>query len=258
MKPAAMRVQHQPYHTLLQDTFAERRQKNPSYSLRAFARDLSVSPTALSQVLSYQRDLSPKNLARVADRLALSPEKANSLKRSARFKPTLRTERRILEEDVFHLMSDWYYFGILSLARTPKCKNDPHWIANRFAISVVEARVALERLERLRLIKRNGRNVERTSVPLTTTEDIPSAAGRKLQRQHLSLAQDALDEVPISEREIVSMTMAIDRKKIKPAKAMILEFRDELCDFLESGTKENVYVLGIQLFPVEKFKKGDA
>ena len=66
-------VPHQPYHTLLQEAFAARREKNASYSLRAFARSLSISVTTLSKVMRYERNLSPRNLEKLASFLALSP-----------------------------------------------------------------------------------------------------------------------------------------------------------------------------------------
>ncbi|MGZ3699878.1 MAG: helix-turn-helix domain-containing protein, partial [Bdellovibrionota bacterium] len=61
------------YSELLNEAFAERKAKNPSYSLRAFARYLAISAAALSQVLSRKRDLSKRNALKVAERLGLSP-----------------------------------------------------------------------------------------------------------------------------------------------------------------------------------------
>lgn len=252
------RISHQPYHSLLQDTFAERRGKNPAYSLRAFSRDLGISPAALSQVLSYQRALSPKNIRRLADKLSLSPSELSNLKKEKKRPESAKIERRTLEDDVFRLMSDWFYFGILSLSRTPNCRADAKWISERLGISTIEARGALERLERLGLVRVVGQRLERTAEALTTTVEIPNSAGRKLQKQHLEIAQSSLEQVPIQKREITSITMAIDPKKMKAAKAMISRFRDDLSDFLESGKQENVYVLGVQLFPLESVNKGEA
>lgn len=250
----ARRISHQPYHALLQDTFMERRQRNPSYSLRAFSRDLGISPAALSQVLSYQRALSPKNLQRLAHKLSLSPDETMKLNKRKSETGGRQVERRTLQEDVFRVMSDWYYFGILNLACTPHCKSDAKWIAQRLGINVVQARGAIELLERLGLLRVHTSRLERTSEPLTTTVDIPNFAGRKLQRQHLEIAQKALDAVPLQKRSMTSITMAINPKKIKAAKKLIARFRDELSEFLMEGKQESVYVLAVQLFPLENLK----
>jgi len=43
------------YRVWLVDEFSQRKQKNTAYSLRAFARDLGISATCLSEVLAKKR-----------------------------------------------------------------------------------------------------------------------------------------------------------------------------------------------------------
>ena len=45
------------------------------------------------------------------------------------------------------------------------------------------------------------------------------------------------------------MTMAIYPKKLPMAKTMIRDFREQLCQYLETDNKTEVYELAIQLFP---------
>lgn len=56
------------------------------------------------------------------------------------------------------------------------------------------------------------------------------------------------------DREFTFITMAVDKSKMIEAKAMIREFRDKLCAYLEEGEKTEVYELAIQLFPRTKLK----
>ena len=42
----------------LTDHYLNRKEKNPSYSLRAFARDIGISVTQLSRALNRERDIS--------------------------------------------------------------------------------------------------------------------------------------------------------------------------------------------------------
>ena len=46
------------YRDILSDQFNVRRKVNARYSLRAFARDMSISPSRLSEVISGKGDLS--------------------------------------------------------------------------------------------------------------------------------------------------------------------------------------------------------
>ncbi len=245
------------YLSLLQNAYAQRRQKNPQYSLRAFSRDLGVSPAVLSQVLSYKRTLSPKNIRAVATRLGLGPiaieQMLNERKKGKNaYKPT---ERELLEDDVFRLMSDWYYFAILSLSRLPKCPSEPNAVAERLGISRTEAQAALKRLEKLKLIEKRGRYLVRTSNPITTTDNVPSAALKNFHKQHLGIAAKCVDEVSLDLRSISSITMAIDPSKIKQTQKMISDFRNKMASLLESGKAEEVYTLAVHLYPLTKQEK---
>src|ERR1700733_8832696 len=64
------------YRQYLRNVLEERTSKNAHYSLRAFARDLELSPQMLSFVLNKKRDLSPGSAAEVAERLELNPAEA--------------------------------------------------------------------------------------------------------------------------------------------------------------------------------------
>ena len=65
---------HFPEHFnfYIQRAFDERRQRNPKYSLRAFARDLSVSVQTLSQILKGHLGLSLSNAQSFAEKLNFS------------------------------------------------------------------------------------------------------------------------------------------------------------------------------------------
>jgi transcriptional regulator with XRE-family HTH domain len=55
----------------LKAEFRRRHKRNPSYSLRAFAQYLEISPSFLSQVLSGKRSMGVLTLSKVSKRLNL-------------------------------------------------------------------------------------------------------------------------------------------------------------------------------------------
>src|SRR5689334_9211079 len=57
---------------LLQREYESRCARNSRYSLRAFARDVGLSPGGLSQVLRGRMGLSEKTASRIAERLGWS------------------------------------------------------------------------------------------------------------------------------------------------------------------------------------------
>ncbi len=55
----------------LNSCYSTRRERNPSYSIRAFSRDLGVDASDLSKALRYEKDLAVQTIRRIAEKLAL-------------------------------------------------------------------------------------------------------------------------------------------------------------------------------------------
>jgi hypothetical protein len=55
---------------LLEQELARRQSRNLRYSLRAFARDLQLSPSFLCQILAAKRGFSAKSAERISNTLA--------------------------------------------------------------------------------------------------------------------------------------------------------------------------------------------
>lgn len=242
----------QSYREFLLEEMTDRKSKNPAYSLRAFARDLNISPAVCSQVLSGKRHLSRKNLGKIADALGLSPAQVSSIRKEITGVSLDRTEYLEVQEDVFRVMSDWYYFAILNLARLKDNKAQPTWVAKRLGLSLAEAKVAISRLKRLGYLAIENGRLKRTAVSLITTEDVPSSALRQFHKQNLALAVRALDDVPVNQREITTITMPADLSRLPGAKKLIREFRSKLANHLSAGKPTEVYTMAIQLFPISK------
>jgi transcriptional regulator with XRE-family HTH domain len=241
---------------LLNHRFEESRARNRSFSLRAFAKTLSVSPASLSQILSGKRPLTLTTAKKICDRLALSPAEERGVLLSlikipgssatAEHPDTLQ-----LEADRFKVISDWYHFAILSLTEIPKSKPDPKWIARRLGIAPATAQEAMDRLKRLGILEVRANSWRQSTRPISVKSEVPSSAIRKYHRQILEKATQALTDVPLEKREFGSVTMAINPKRIPEAKKMIRDFQINLNQVLESGPKSRVYTIAVQLFPID-------
>lgn len=239
---------------LLQE-ITERRARNPAYSLRAFARDVGVSPAALSQYLNRKRELSNKNRQSIIQRLSLSPAQAQSFtgKLTRTSKPFSVTQSHdVLGEEEFQLISDWISVAIMNLARLKDNVGDPQWIADRLGVAIHEAREAYERLLRFGLIKLSGHRMQRTARPFVTSTDVPSAAIRRFHGGLLRRAESALLNLPVSERDITAITMPTDPAKLKEAKKILQRTRHRISKLLDSAEATEVFVLAMQLFPITK------
>lgn len=236
----------------LQRQFTERCKRNSRYSLRAFANTLELDASSLSQILSGKRNLSKKGIKKICEKLSVSPKELQMF--GLIEKPNIpHVDWFQVSMDTFSAISEWYHYAILELTYVSGFKAEPKWIARKLSITTDEAKAAVERLKRLGLLLEENGSLIKSSKKLTNQALIDtSSAHKELQKQIVSKALLAIDECPQEEKDITSMTMAIDPKNLGQAKLLIQKFRRDLCELLEEGNQEQVYHLGIQLYPVSK------
>lgn len=250
------------YAVWLRSRLEKRRERNPSYSLRAYAKALGVSPATLSALLRAKRQLSLAAALKIADCEGLSPEERRVfLSGLTRGPADLRAggvgkskgpSFAELDIDRYRVVADWYHFAILSLGELPGSRLDPRWISQRLGITAREASDAVGRLRRLGLLKRVGTGFKQATGPLTTPVGISSSAIRTSHRQLLAKAEGALDEVPLELRDFGAIIMGADPERLDEARELIRRLRRELCSLLESGSPRAVYAFTMQLFPLTK------
>jgi transcriptional regulator with XRE-family HTH domain len=120
------------FRTFLVNELARRSGRNRRYSLRAFARQLGVDHSTLSQWLRGVRPIPRRAIEQVGARLRLSPRQVRVFAAAG---PSEGPDARILE-----------------LARSGGLRPDSRWISERLDIGVDETNVALQRLLRLGML----------------------------------------------------------------------------------------------------------
>ncbi len=226
----------QDLQILLREELTRRLRLNPRYSLRAFARHLGVSPSYVSLVMNGKRRPANGALKKLALKLGVQPN----------------AEFNALTKPNYTVIADWYHYAILELITLPKFTPSFAHIATALGITQIQAKMALERLLELQLLKKSkGDRYELTHRNNSNiNNELALVARKNMQRQLLELALRALDEVPLTERDHSSMTMAIDSRRLTEARERIKKFRRELCDFLQaSPNKDSVYTLSVALYP---------
>ena len=246
----------------LENLLAEKMKKNSQFSLRAFARLVDVSPAVLSRILSGKRRLTFKLAVRIADALVLGPIEREHLysfytSTESRCESDLEDQTgKELTIDCFNAMKDWYHYGITQLLFIESFQEDPKWIAKMLSITELEAKMAVDRLLRLEILERNDDGkLYRTTNHLSTSTDVASSGIRHFQKQILEKSLYSLEHDDILERDITSITVAINEDRIMEAKKEIMKFRKKLAEFLCVGEKTRVYNLGIHLIPLSKSAK---
>lgn len=243
------------FQTFLQQEFARRKRRNPNYSLRAFAKSLEMDDSTLCKVVHGERKAGKAFIRRVGVKLGLDPEQLNVFIENPKQQTTQdQVDYQKLTIEASQVIADWYHYAILELLRLREFRLDTAWIAQTLNISTLEVEKALERLQSSRMIAIDDQGHVEDLTTVKTTNIVgqfTSWAQKNLQKEVLSKAIDAIEEVPYELRSNTSMTMAIDTAKLPQAIEMIKEFRRNLAQLLSRGSEPNqVYNLGIALYPL--------
>lgn len=256
------------YRDYFKQAFSQRCRINPRYTLRAMARDLKISPSALSEILSGKKGLSPNKASSLADRLHLSArekelflalveqsysrrkkiDKARSSYLRLILEKTSETEQR---EKIASCLRHWSSFAILELTHLKQFQPDLDWIARSLGLSLQEAQLNVQELVQAGLLEIKNEIWKDRFEILTTTDGIPSHSVREMNLQLLEKAKWAIATQSVEERVSQSLVFSIPKDRFDLFKEKIYRLRDELIELCEtSEEKDSVYCATLHLFPV--------
>lgn len=266
--------EYESYRKFLIDYYTSKKEKNPSYSFRIFAKKAGLkSGNYLKLVMDGGRNLTQKSLFKFSKGLGLSEREALYFENLVFFNQAAddcekefyyknmeiakaHTTRALLTKDQYEVLTLWHPLVIKELALLPDFKNLPRWISNKLnqKITPQQAKDAIDLLERLGLItidQANGK-ISSTNQSLQTPDIDTSDAIATFHKSALELAIDAIGEQKIDERCLSSLTVAVRKKDLEEAFKKIHKFRNEMDSYFVKGTPyDSVYQLAIQLFRID-------
>lgn len=266
------------YRAYLKAMIAYLKRTQRRFSYRYFSKLAGYSsPNFLKLVADGQRQLSVDSIGRFAQALGLderereqfealvllgqSKTDAERNRYYARLRRTATTASPAtqLEKAQYDVYAVWYALPIRDLIAQPDFVEDPEWIARRMhpRIKASEAKRALALLEQTGLATReaSGRLVVGSSK-LSTPPTVRSLSVRNYHRAMLQIAAQALDGLPVEDRDVTSVTVAMSKEQFELVRQRIAAFREDLLNLIEDapvseGGRE-VYVLGFQSVPVTR------
>lgn len=243
------------FRALLQREYVRRSDKNPSYSLRAYANFLKVNHATLSTILSGKRKITNQTVLKFSQALNLGPAEIDAFLAQPELDREQNEDYHLIQQDIFELMSEWHFDAILELSLIPHIQLTPSVISEAFDIPVAKAQLALETLVRLEMLQQDKQGrFKLTHKDSTNTLDnnTSSAAHLKYQRSILAKSLEALDKYPRGKRDHTSTTFAMDVADLPEAKKMIKKFRQDLNRFLQKSPKQpnQVFQLQVSFFPL--------
>lgn len=251
------------YLKKLKENFSKRQRTNPSYSLRAFARDLGMPASTLSQVLLGNRPLPFKNSSHVLGKISLNAKERTLFMESLGKKHVTldsieirdQSQQVILDETYYQIIAEWEHYAALMLFDCEDFELSRESLVEKLCITKIRAEVVIENLLKFGMISEdeNGKYI-RTHSSFRTTEDVASDALRASHLETLDLGKEKLTDIDLELRDFSSLMVACDLEKLPEAKTIIREFRQKMIALLKTGKREHVYQLAIQLYPLTDVK----
>lgn len=227
------------FSDILNEVFDRRVQGNPLYSLRSFARDLSLAPSTLSEILNKKRGISARRAAAIAKRLdfpdwqqelfvdlatrdhAKSPRLRELA--LARLKYTaLKNRRNVLNNLAMSALTSWLDLAILESTYLKDFQPCGKWLANKLNISEDEVSRSIRRLKAAKLLKVNseGRWID-VSPCFTTSDGVPSEFIKSFHCSTLRLAEEKIRGRGLENRVVKGVVFSILDQDVPRARAIL-------------------------------------
>lgn len=207
-----------------------RQSRRPQYSMRAFARDLEMSPSFLCEFLAGRQGLSKERVLWISKKLSLSTEQCEHFwdlveakfgrtaeaKKSADFRVLQKTknEQNHLSLERFHVIADWYHFPLLEILGLPNSDYTFKELSTILGISEITVVEAVERMKTVGLLEEETTEFGTTKYNIKSEYTLAGdeGANRAIQiahQQFLNMQSRCVDTKPITERENLDVTFRL-------------------------------------------------
>ena len=159
------------------------------------------------------------------------------------------------DKQMLQFFSKWHHAAIFELVALPDFQSDPEWISAQFyrRLSVEDVKESLKLLESMGLIKYDDQQNRHFKVDksLSTGDEVRGLAVVGYHFQMLEMAAASMTQVPHEEREIASITLAVNEDLLKRLKDDIRMFK-RYATFLSDQCQDpkQIVQLNLQLFSI--------
>jgi uncharacterized protein (TIGR02147 family) len=266
-------IHYTSYRQFLADVHAARKERDPRFSVRAFAKEAGfASHTLMRYVLDGKRNLSKKSLLKLVLALKLPKDRAEYFENLVFFNQSKTLEEKSvyygrlvnsrqpdglkkLEEGQFRIFSTWYHSAIREMLALSGFRNSPEWIAAQLQpkIEPKEARDSLKLLQEVGLVKKTANGYRAVDAAITTDDEVLPLFVRNYHLGMMEMAMKSVDSVDPDKRDISSVSFPIREADFPKLKNQLQLMRKELRNFaVPEGEGERVVQVNIQLFPLNR------
>ena len=247
----------------------DRKARNPKYSLRAFARDLGVSPASLSCFLNGKSGVAIEAVNGLLAQTSLPYSLQEFLLQYAQFCSSRSTKNKRkakeslelisrssgakLDLDAFEIIQDPMHFVVLECLKLASTNKSAEQIGIFLGLEPMKVIEILVRLKSVGLVAEKDSVYRPTKNATYTFPEGPKQAVRNFHRNILTMAEQSLSR-PIETRTFMSLVSACSRSQRKSIGKKIEDFMKQLEYEIESSKeeKDDVCVIGFYDFSLQK------
>ncbi|MEQ1877308.1 MAG: DUF4423 domain-containing protein [Bdellovibrionia bacterium] len=233
----------------LREELKRRCERNPRYSIRAFARSLNIHPSTLAAILSQKRPLTPKTAERLLSSLGMDPIERQKMISSLLIDGVTEKPFGTVEEETARARSSWNHAAVMNLLRTNRAPTTIAGISRRLELAPIQVNEILTRLIYLDFIQPAAVGWALMGAPLDSQGESESLTVSS-RIQLLDRAKNSLKEDMENTRDFAGVTLTGSAVQLREARDLIRSFCGELSRVFDRGPADEVYHLSVQLFPL--------
>jgi uncharacterized protein (TIGR02147 family) len=261
--------------TYLISKYDEKKLKNSQYSRTAYARDLDISPSHLSEILKFKKSISTESGNKIVKNLELNQveskkfhilclaaySKDDKVQKEAAFKYNLSSKNPILKAEFIQETESffqWENLAILELLEIESTIHEPLWISQKIGISVERVEKSINFLVKsAQIVKVDSKWIvnEFKDSEYDNIKNKDAVHNMLLELIEISLPILKKSQVEKREQENTTMTViaAIDSSRINEARSKMNLFRREFQqEFGDSKNKDALYCMNLNLFRLDR------
>ncbi len=260
------------YRDFLKSYYDRKKAEMPFYSYRMMGDKLGLDSSYLYRVLQKKQHLPAHALASAKEILDLTGREAeyfdllytasvtkDKAKREELIAKALSlrdVERHSLQAAELKVLENWWIPAVRAYLELNGGVVNLKQIAHDICPPITEAQAqeAIDTLMDVGLVKKmaSGR-LALTDAHLTAGGPEKKVAVRKFQKQVLALASDSLENVPVDERNISTLTLSVDQACFDDLGDMLREFRRLVQKRVDSSKNpDRVMQLSMAFYPVAR------
>lgn len=259
------------FRRFLRDSQQQRRSVRPAFTLEYLAGKVGLkSKGHVSLIFKGAKNIPEEKLPLFAQAFDLDDKETDFFCHLVRFGQarTHRDRKRHLDMMVglmrvadrrlvprqYALCQDWWHPVVHELLRIFDVNDDWEVLARRLrpVITAEQARESIALLEEIGLVRKDANGFWKpTEAVLTFGDGWSSVAVRQFQIHTFAMARQALEDVPVDERDVSTLTLSLGENTFREIRSRLALVRQEILSLARSErSPDRVCQMNLALFPV--------